>query len=297
METNKFSQFGKYSVMVLLPIMVFFIIMMFVSGFDDTAGIIFFGFMIVTFLICLLMFYKITIYVDNTSVSFKLGIGLISKKFLLSDIEICKAVKNPALYGLGIHYTPDGWLYNVSGRDAIELTFKNNISKILIGTDKPEEVSRLINQLLNKNDNFQSVQGNNQNIRTSAAIFWVILIVAVLFPIVLIIYGSSDTKVKLSDYEIIISGMYGLNIKYNNIIQTDTIRSLPRISIRTNGYAAGKTLKGNFKLKDQSKVKLFITKGIPPYIRIKTSDAVIYLNFINHDSTVQTYNKLISHIN
>ena len=43
---------------------------------------------------------------------------------------------NP-LYGWGIRYPFDGWLYNVSGLQAVELTVKGE-GNLRIGTDEPE---------------------------------------------------------------------------------------------------------------------------------------------------------------
>jgi hypothetical protein len=46
-------------------------------------------------------------------------------------------VKNPWYYGWGIHLIPGGWLYNVSGWEAVELQMKNG-NKYRIGTDDPQ---------------------------------------------------------------------------------------------------------------------------------------------------------------
>jgi hypothetical protein len=58
------------------------------------------------------------------------------------------------------------------------------------------------------------------------------------------------------------------------------------IKLRTNGFAFNKTYKGNFKLKDETKAKLFIKDGIPPYIFIKTDKMNVYLNLNNYTKTV-----------
>jgi hypothetical protein len=39
-----------------------------------------------------------------------------------------------------VRVIPGGWLYNVSGFQSIELTFKNNSKTIRIGTDVPEMI-------------------------------------------------------------------------------------------------------------------------------------------------------------
>jgi hypothetical protein len=69
-----------------------------------------------------------------------MGIGLIKKTYLMSDIQSCTPIKNNIINGWGIRRILGGWLYNVSGFQAIELRFKNENKIIRIGTDKPNEV-------------------------------------------------------------------------------------------------------------------------------------------------------------
>jgi hypothetical protein len=79
----------------------------------------------------------------------------------------------------------------------------------------------------------------------------------------------------------------------DEIVQIDTVSHLPAISARTNGYALGKTLKGNFRLKDKTNVKLFVNAGNPPYIFIKSShEKPVYLNFKDKNRTLKLYEEL-----
>ncbi len=293
MTSKTYTQFGTFSVAVMLPILIFLFIMLILTGFDDSMPAMILIFVIVTILVCLLIFYKLTIEIDNSHVAFKLGTGLVKKKFALKDIEGCRPVKNSLLYGIGIRLIPGGWLYNVSGRFAIELTFKNKKSKIRIGTDKPEEVAELINKLLSKpgsgsayDEAFESSNSFGYYILAS------IILAGLIVPIILIVSGRKETKYDFSDSAFTINGMYGLSVDYSKIIRIDTIFTLPKIKARTNGYALGNTLKGNFKLQNQTKVKLFVKEGIPPYIHIKTDDTDLYLNFKDPVATVDLYKKI-----
>jgi hypothetical protein len=184
-------------------------------------------------------------------------------------------VKNSFIYGIGVHMVPSGWLYNVSGKYAIELSFKSNNKKIRIGTDKPDEISHIINKQING-----SMAGSYFDKGGHGGLYLIGVMIAatIILPILLISYGGRETEITLSDSSMKLSGMYGLQMEYSDIKQADTMQTLPAIRSRTNGYASGKILKGHFKLKDQSKVMLFIKKGVPPYICIKTSGETIYLN-------------------
>jgi hypothetical protein len=275
MPVKKYTQSGIFSIIVLLSILIFCIVLFFISGVDEPITVVIFSFIILTFIVCLLIFFKLTIIVDDTHLTFTMGIGLIRKSYPLSDIASCKPVKNSFIYGIGVHMVPSGWLYNVSGKYAIELSFKSNNKKIRIGTDKPDEISHIINKQING-----SMAGSYFDKGGHGGLYLIGVMIAatIILPILLISYGGRETEITLSDSSMKLSGMYGLQMEYSDIKQADTMLTLPAIRSRTNGYASGKILKGHFKLKDQSKVMLFIKKGVPPYICIKTSGETIYLN-------------------
>jgi len=108
-----------------------------------------YGYLVTAFVLflCLVNFYQLTIRVDDEHVSFKMGIGL-GKRYRLEDIKSCEPVTNSLWNGIGIRILSNGWLYNVSGLNAIELRFKDKTSVVRIGTDKPEEISQLIQSRL-----------------------------------------------------------------------------------------------------------------------------------------------------
>lgn len=149
METRKFTQFGTLSIILIFPFFVLFTI----QALHSIAGNDFPGFYVqislaLILLVCLLVFYKLTIEVNEDTISFKLGLGWFRKTYKISDIESCNPVRNPFFYGIGIRIIPEGFLYNVSGLRSIELRFKNKKSVVRIGTDKPEEICQLIQSLL-----------------------------------------------------------------------------------------------------------------------------------------------------
>jgi len=94
--------------------------------------------------ITLLLFFSLTVIVNEEYVLVKFCTGIIRKKFLLKDIESCEVVKNRWWYGFGIRFIAgSGWMFNVSGLDAVELNLKNG-KKFRIGTDEPKELARYI---------------------------------------------------------------------------------------------------------------------------------------------------------
>ena len=97
--------------------------------------------------VSLLLFSILTVKVDGEEVSVRFGVGLIRKRFPLSEIESHSAVRNPWYYGWGLRRTPIGWLYNVSGLEAVEITMKDG-RKVRIGTDDPAGLDAAIGAAL-----------------------------------------------------------------------------------------------------------------------------------------------------
>ena len=87
----------------------------------------------------LLLFHSLTVEVTDKTVHVYFGAGLASFDFALRDIESVAAVRNSWYYGWGIRITPHGWLYNVSGRDAVELRLRSG-KRVRIGTDEPHRL-------------------------------------------------------------------------------------------------------------------------------------------------------------
>jgi hypothetical protein len=274
MEVKKFTQFGTFTVLILGPLFVISLVLAFTLGSSDMMGKLIAGVVALTMGICLLIFYKLTIIIDDTHLSFKLGFGIVSRKFPLASIKECNSVRNSPLTGIGIRLYSNGWLYNVSGLGAIELTFKNKKTRIRIGTDRPDEIAELVSRKLG-NESFPP----EKDLIEKAGYSLVIIVLAALFlPVILVLTGRRETKAVLSDTGITLSGIYGISINYQDIRKLDTLPQLPSIKLRTNGYALGGTLKGNFRLQDKTDVKLFVEKGSPPFIYIETQKYKIYIN-------------------
>jgi hypothetical protein len=87
----------------------------------------------------------LTVTVDEVRVTARFGVGLVRKKIKIKDIQNAARVRNKWYYGWGIRMGPSGWMFNVSGLDAVEIELKNG-GKFRIGTDEPEELTRTIKQ-------------------------------------------------------------------------------------------------------------------------------------------------------
>lgn len=285
---KKFSQFGTVSVLIVLPLLLLFTGMLIKSDLTNSPDFYVHIILVLIFIICLLFFYKLTIFVSSSHVTFKLGIGVIRKSYKISDISTCRPVFNSVLNGIGIRMLPNGWLYNVSGLEAIELRFHNKASVVRIGTNKPEEISRLIQSIIGGVVS-NNTSGSSTKKWTNPLWFLGILLI----PALVIIPNYQEAKVQFNNNGFKIKGFYGVTIPYSDIEQIDTVSAMPKISWRTNGYALGKTLIGNFKFSDDSYAKLFIKKGFAPFVIIKSKENVpVYINFEDKQKTIDLYYEL-----
>ncbi len=98
---------------------------------------------------CLAVCHSLNVRVNAEAVSFAFGVGLIRKTIPFSDIESAAAVRNHWYNGWGIRLIRGGWLYNVAGLDAVELTHKNG-KKTRIGTDEPKKLLTAIEAALGR---------------------------------------------------------------------------------------------------------------------------------------------------
>lgn len=95
--------------------------------------------------VILVLFATLTVEIRNEILEIRFGPGIIHKRFFLKEIQSCRVVKNHWFYGWGIRLTPHGWLYNVSGLDAVEIEMKTG-KRYRIGTDQPKELERVLRQ-------------------------------------------------------------------------------------------------------------------------------------------------------
>ena len=105
----------------------------------------------------LLCVYNITITINNSYLSFKLGIGLIKKKYKIADIKSCKPYSGISKrIGIGSKMSFSGDIleyYIVTGFEAIELQFHNKKAIVCIGTPLSEEISQQVQSLIEEDSN------------------------------------------------------------------------------------------------------------------------------------------------
>ena len=132
------TQFGKVIVVSVLLTAVFLVGLGLALG---DRGVIVGGPILMG--IAALLFHSLTIEIGTVHLTFRFGIGLIRKRIPLAEIVEVRPVRNDWIHGWGIHRTPHGWLYNVSGWEAVEVTLATG-KRFRLGTDEPKRLAQAI---------------------------------------------------------------------------------------------------------------------------------------------------------
>ena len=90
-----------------------------------------------------LLFCTLTVRIGGGQIECRFGPGLICKRIPLTDVRGARPVRNEWFQGWGIRLTSNGWLFNVSGLDAVELELADG-KRVRIGTDEPQALAAAI---------------------------------------------------------------------------------------------------------------------------------------------------------
>jgi len=92
-----------------------------------------------------LLFSSMKIEVSDRFLRWSFGPGILRKRVALSRIESVERTRTSWFEGWGIHYTRRGWLYNVSGFEALHVTMKDG-KRFLLGTNDAEALIKALSE-------------------------------------------------------------------------------------------------------------------------------------------------------
>jgi len=92
-----------------------------------------------------------------------------------------------------------------------------------------------------------------------------------------------------------VDGEFGFEYPLSEIAEVDTVGGYPHVRLMLGGSGFGGIFKGRFELDGYGKGRLFLKKGIYPFIYIKfKNDDFIFLNLKTSKQTKDFYNELVS---
>jgi hypothetical protein len=246
--------------------------------------------------VCLL-FATLTVTVTSDGLLASFGIGLIGKRIAFTDVESFSRVRNRWTNGWGIHPYPGGTLYNASGLSAVEFKLSSG-RYVSVGTAEPDALVAAVRQATGKSEAPREPLAGRPRWGTQQTVGAVIGAIALAIVAASFYFGFQPPAVSLADDALSVSnGLYRNTIRYSTIRSARLDFSIPRIGVKTNGFAAGDTLRGNFNVDRWGNARLYINRNSPPFVVIETDGHVVAVNFKDAVRTRALYEDLTSHLN
>lgn len=232
------------------------------------------------FSLLLLLFGTLTITIDREAIEARFGIGLIKKRVELSRLRSFAPATTPWYYGWGIRMYPGGWLYNVSGLRSVEL-FLDDGTRYRFGTAEPEAVCKALAAKLGEPAPFSATEHAAASARTRR---WGIAIVAFAgltstAVATLFWLESRPPSIEIAADRIVVDGfVYGTDVPLADVESATLEPALPRIEMRTNGFALGSTLRGHFRVAGLGEGEIYVEADAPPFVLVQHAHGFVLFN-------------------
>jgi hypothetical protein len=240
--------------------------------------------------VILLLFATLTVTVDDTAVDARFGIGLVGKRLPFARIRSYQVVRNPWYYGWGIHFIPGGMLYNASGLSAIELRLTNGRC-IRIGSGEPDVLAAALRRAAPAISD-QIVEPGSTS-KTALYVGVGIAAGAVAIAGLAIYSGMQPPAVEVTSETFSVrNGFYSNAVPLRQITAATLDDRIPRVGLKTNGFAAGGTLRGTFRMDSWGSARLYINLNRPPFVVIRSPEGIVVVNFQDPEQTREMYTQL-----
>jgi hypothetical protein len=95
----------------------------------------------------LALFSTLTVEVDADEIRVRFGIGFYRRTVPLGNVLRSDVVRTKLWWGVGLRWTPAGWLYNIGGREAVRLELVQE-RPVMIGSDDAPRLKSVIDAQL-----------------------------------------------------------------------------------------------------------------------------------------------------
>ena len=120
---------------------------------------------------------------------------------------------------------------------------------------------------------------------------WALTGIVLVVVAVVLVLSFRAPRITVGEETIKISGLYGREIPVSEVVSVTLLDEMPPIRQRVNGSDLGKRAKGHFRFSNGDKCMLFIYKKAP-YIQLRTTDNLYYLNYSDKEKTVELFESL-----
>jgi hypothetical protein len=243
-----------------------------------------------------LLFGTLTVEVDGEAIRLRFGIGLIRKRIPLAAVRSWREVRNSWFFGWGIRVIPGGMLWNVSGLGAVELELDSG-RLFRIGTDEPAALAEVIGRVVGQPPSERRHAPAAATPRLGAGALVLVVVGLALVGGCFYLQLQPPT-VTVSPHQISVHALfYGQDYPMVDVTHVSLEAALPCIRTRTNGFAGGGILRGNFVVEGLGKGKLFVEQGCSPYVLIRMQSGFVIVNFRESAKTIALFDEIRRHWN
>jgi hypothetical protein len=242
----------------------------------------------------LLVFSALTVEVDAEAIRLRFGIGLVRKRIPLAEVTGWREVRNPWYTGWGIRLGPGYVLWNVSGRDAVELALASGRC-FRVGTDEPSELAAALVRAKGEAPAWPPPGLDDSTRRREFG--WKPLAL-VLVPILAIVGAQFWFQVQPPTVTVRADGLevespfYGKVFPASDVTGLSLLPALPRVLARTNGFAGAGSLRGHFRVEGLGDGRLYVDEGFAPYVLVRLREGFVVVNFREPEKTRALFDEL-----
>jgi hypothetical protein len=245
--------------------------------------------MLVIAALVVLLFGALTVEVDGEEIRLRFGMGLVRKRIPLREVRSWREVRNPWYAGWGIHLAPGGVMWNVSGLGAVELVLGYG-KRFRIGTDEPLALAAAITR--GRGEAPAATPEGPWCAPGGVAWKAVLLALALGAALVGALFWAQlrPPKVTVEAKSFAVdTPFFGTSVDAADVVEISLETRLPRVLVRTNGFAGAGTLRGRFRLDGLGEGRLYVEQGFSPYLLVRLRRGYVIVNFREPQRTRALY--------
>jgi len=241
-----------------------------------------------------LVFGALTVEVDAEAIRLRFGIGIVRKRIPLAEVKGWREVRNPWYTGWGIRLGPGYVLWNVSGRDAVELALASG-RRFRVGTDEPSELAAALARAKGETPTWPPPDFDGPPARREFGWKPLALVFVPLLAVLgaLFWYQVQPPRVTVRpDGLEVQSPFYGKVFPASDVTGISLLPTLPRVLLKTNGFGGGASLRGHFRVEGLGEGRLYVEEGFAPYVLVRLRAGFVVVNFREPERTRALYEEL-----